>query len=77
MEVGNLVEDLLVAAQATIGRVNVVPEPIRLGSELADLVGLLDLPNPPSIDVIGDIAGIDPACTLGPMSAPPPAGPIR
>jgi two-component system sensor histidine kinase ChiS len=55
MEVGNLVEDLLVAAQATIGRINVVPQAIRLDSELADLVGLLDLPNPPSIDVIGEI----------------------
>jgi len=55
MEVGNLVEDLLVAAQATIGRINVLPQPISLKSELADLVGLLDLPNPPSIDVVGDI----------------------
>jgi len=55
IEVGNLVEDLLVAAQANIGRVKMLLEPVCLSAELRSLLGLLDLPREPSIDIIGDI----------------------
>ena len=42
IDVGNIVEDLLVAARADIGKVSIYPESVDLGSEILAIVGALE-----------------------------------
>ena len=52
-EVGNIVEDLLVAARADIGKVSISPRPMNLLTEVESTVGALDEREKERVEILG------------------------